>query len=99
MAQEQDINRQEGKPTPGVVNKKNKDKRRAQNQASNKSNRKPGDKKPKINYYWIYAVIILIFIGIQFFGPGNFNEPAKTNPQEFESFLRAGDVEKVEVVK
>ncbi|HLU80544.1 MAG TPA: ATP-dependent zinc metalloprotease FtsH [Flavobacteriaceae bacterium] len=100
MAQEQDINRQEGKPTPGAVNKKSDDKQRAQNQqASNQGNRKPGDKKPKFNYYWIYAAIILIFIGIQFFGPGNFNEPAKTNPQEFESFLKAGDVEKVEVVK
>jgi cell division protease FtsH len=90
MAQEQDINK---KNKPG-----NKGQTKNQQPLNRQENRKPGDKKPKFNYYWIYAAIILIFIGIQFFGPGNFNEPAKTNPQQFETFLKDGDIEKVEIV-
>ena len=42
-------------------------------------------KKPKFSPYWIYAGIILIFLGIQFFAGGGFNEPSKTNPAEFET--------------
>src|SRR5690606_37195683 len=54
--------------------------------------------KPKFSAYWIYAAIIIIFLGINFFGGGGFNEPAKTNPAEFENFLRSGDVERVVIV-
>lgn len=60
-------------------------------------NGKPQKKKPKFNYYWIYAVLILFFIGFQFFG-GSFNQTAKTNPQEFYSFLKDGDIKKVVVI-
>jgi len=55
-------------------------------------------KKPKFSAYWIYAGIIIIFLGINFFSGGGFTEPAKTNPAEFLSYLRNGDVEKVEIV-
>ncbi|MBZ9630674.1 ATP-dependent zinc metalloprotease FtsH [Salegentibacter sp. LM13S] len=55
-------------------------------------------KKPKFNAYWIYAAIIIIFIGINFFSGGGFSEPAQTNPAEFLSYLRDGDVKKVEIV-
>ena len=55
-------------------------------------------KKPKFNAYWIYAAIIIIFIGINFFSGGGFSEPAQTNPAEFLSYLRDGDIKKVEIV-
>lgn len=66
--------------------------------ANKQSNKKIEPKKPKFNAYWIYAAIIIIFLGINFFGGGGFNEPAKTNPAEFESFLRNGDVQRVVIV-
>ncbi|SDR66620.1 cell division protease FtsH [Gillisia sp. Hel1_33_143] len=55
-------------------------------------------KKPKFSAYWIYATIIIIFIGLNYFGGGGFSEPSKTNPAEFETFLKDGDVKKVVIV-
>ncbi|WP_372918169.1 ATP-dependent zinc metalloprotease FtsH [Salegentibacter sp.] len=55
-------------------------------------------KKPKFSAYWIYAAIILVFLGINFFSGGGFSEPAKTNPAEFQTFLKNGDVEKVLII-
>lgn len=66
--------------------------------AKQQPNKKLDPKKPKFSAYWIYAAIILIFLGIQFFGGGGFNEPAQTNPAEFKEFLRDGDVKKVEII-
>ena len=66
--------------------------------ANKQPNKKLEPQKPKFSAYWIYAAIIIIFLGINFFGGGGFNEPAKTNPAEFESYLRNGDVEKVVIV-
>ncbi len=61
-------------------------------------NNKLEPKKPKFSAYWIYGAIIIIFLGINFIGGSGFNEPAKTNPAEFESYLKAGDVKKVVIV-
>ncbi|MFD2516608.1 ATP-dependent zinc metalloprotease FtsH [Salinimicrobium flavum] len=55
-------------------------------------------KKPKFSAYWIYAAIILVFLGINFFTGSGFNEPAKTNPAEFLNYLEQGDVKKVVIV-
>lgn len=66
--------------------------------ASKTPNKKLEPKKPKFSAYWIYAAIIIIFLGINFFGGGGFNEPAKTNPAEFETYLKNGDVDKVVIV-
>ena len=41
-------------------------------------NKKPEIKKPKFNAYWIYAAIILVFLGIQIFGGNSWTQPAKT---------------------
>jgi len=59
-----------------------------------RSNKKP----PKFNSYWIWAGIILIFLGINFFGNGGFGEPKEISPSEFETYLKEGDVKKVEIV-
>ncbi|WP_114490599.1 ATP-dependent zinc metalloprotease FtsH [Candidatus Ulvibacter alkanivorans] len=61
-------------------------------------NKKPETKKPKFNVYWIYAAIILIFLGIQFFGGNSWSQPTKTTQGEFQTFLKNGDVEKIEIV-
>lgn len=66
--------------------------------ADDKKDKKPEIKKPKFSAYWIYAAILLVFVGIQFFGSGSWAQPAKTTQAEFEKYLREGDVEKVEVV-
>jgi cell division protease FtsH len=61
-------------------------------------NKKPENKKPKFNAYWIYAAIIMVFLGIQFFGGSSWSQPAKTTQEEFQNYLRDGDVEKVEII-
>ena len=66
--------------------------------ANQKPKKKLDPKKPKFSAYWIYAAIIIIFLGINFFGGGGFTEPAKTNPAEFKEYLRNGDVKKVEII-
>jgi ATP-dependent metalloprotease FtsH len=56
-------------------------------------------KKPQksFNFYWIYAIIALVFIGLQFANLGN--SIKQTSWQEFErEMLLNGDVEKVVVV-
>ncbi|WP_121666427.1 ATP-dependent zinc metalloprotease FtsH [Mesonia aquimarina] len=65
--------------------------------AKEQKNKKPENKKPKFNSYWIYAGIILIFLGINFFG-GSFNEPNEINSAKFEEFLKDGDVKKLVVI-
>jgi ATP-dependent Zn protease len=59
---------------------------------------KPDLKKPKINSYYIYIAIFLMFIGLNFFGGGNLSEPIRTSQIEFENYLKNGDVEKVEII-
>ena len=66
--------------------------------AKKQPNKKVEPKKPKFSAYWIYAAIIIIFIGLNYFGGGGFSEPSKTNPAEFETFLKDGDVKKVVIV-
>ncbi|HZH70806.1 MAG TPA: ATP-dependent zinc metalloprotease FtsH [Flavobacteriaceae bacterium] len=68
------------------------------NQKDPNNNQNPMDKKPKFSAYWVYAIIILVFVGIQIFGSGGWSEPAKTTPTEFQDYLSDGDVEKVVIV-
>ena len=55
-------------------------------------------KKPKFSAYWIYAAIILTFLGIQMFTGTGFNDPSTTTPSQFLNYLEEGDVEKVVIV-
>ena len=63
-----------------------------------KNSKKPDLKKPKFNSYWIYAAVIVVFIGLNLFGGGSWSQLNKTTQGEFETFLRDGDVEKVEII-
>jgi len=60
--------------------------------------KKPEIKKPKFNAYWIYAVVILGIIGLQFFGGADLSQPTQTNESDFEQYLLDGDVEKIEII-
>jgi AFG3 family protein len=55
-----------------------------------------GSPKPKFNIYWIYGLIILAIISIQFFKIGNHIEDISSS--QFDDMLRAHDVLKVEVI-
>ncbi len=66
--------------------------------AEENKNKKNDSKKPKASYYWIYIAIAVIFLGINIFGGGSWSQPAKTTQSEFETFLKDGDVEKVDVI-
>ncbi|TYB75754.1 ATP-dependent zinc metalloprotease FtsH [Bizionia myxarmorum] len=56
------------------------------------------NKKPKFNPYWIYGGIIVIFLGMQILGGSGFDETNPTTPSQFMSYLKDGDVDKVEIV-
>ncbi len=66
--------------------------------AEENKNKKNETRKPRPNYYWIYAAIILLFFGIQIFGGGSWSQPEKTTQAQFEEFLKDGDVKKVDVL-
>ncbi|MBT8309628.1 MAG: ATP-dependent zinc metalloprotease FtsH [Flavobacteriaceae bacterium] len=56
-------------------------------------------KKPKFSPYWIYGIIIAIFLGMQLFsGADGFQSSSSTTPSQFLTYLRDGDVAKVEIV-
>jgi len=57
------------------------------------------NKKPKLNPYWIYGIIIAVFISIQLFS-GGFGESTgtQTTPAQFLDYLNQGQVKKVEIV-
>ncbi|MDP2059864.1 MAG: ATP-dependent zinc metalloprotease FtsH [Flavobacteriaceae bacterium] len=61
----------------------------------NNNNKTP--KKPKFNAYWIYAVAIMVFIGLQYYN-GALHTVSKTTPSQFENFLEQGDIAKVIIV-
>lgn len=55
-------------------------------------------KPPKFNSYWILAGIVLIFLGINFFGEGGFGEPKTITPSTYEKYLKEGDIKEVEII-
>jgi len=56
-------------------------------------------KKPKVNPYWIYGIIIAAFLAIQLFSGGfGSSTGMQTTPNEFFSYLRNGDISKVEII-
>ncbi|WP_439151990.1 ATP-dependent zinc metalloprotease FtsH [Winogradskyella sp.] len=57
------------------------------------------NKKPKMNPYWIYGVIIAVFLSIQLFSGGfGGSTGTQTTPSQFLDYLSKGDVEKVVIV-
>jgi cell division protease FtsH len=56
------------------------------------------NKKPKFSPYCIYGGIIAIFLAMQLFIGGGFQDANITTPSQFLQYLEEGDVEKVEIV-
>jgi cell division protease FtsH len=58
---------------------------------------KPPSPKFNFNFYWLYGLVIIVILAINFMDWGN--KPRLSNWQEFETkFLKSGDVDHVEVV-
>ncbi len=58
---------------------------------------KPGNMKaPKVNPYWIYGIIIIIFIAVQWYSFGG--GPIGTNWNEVNKMLQSNDIGKITVV-
>jgi len=63
-----------------------------------KENNKP--QPPKFNIYWLYGAIIFALLGMSLFGGGDsWQTINKTNISNFESYLNAGDVSEVIVIR
>ena len=64
-----------------------------------KDNKKSdSNKKPKFSAYWIYAIIIIGFLALNFLGGGSMGSAPETTPSDFNDFLRNGEVERVLIV-
>jgi ATP-dependent metalloprotease FtsH len=63
-----------------------------------KENNKP--QPPKFNIYWLYGAIIFALLGMSLFrGVDSWQTVNKTNISNFESYLNAGDVSEVIVIR
>lgn len=62
-------------------------------------NKKVSPKKPKINPYWIYGIIIVIFIAINIIGGGfGSSSGIPSSPNKFFEYVKNGDVEKIDII-
>ena len=56
--------------------------------------------KPKFNIYWVYGAIVFVLLGMSFFGgDNNWQNLRKINISNFESYLNAGDVSQVLIIR
>ncbi len=56
--------------------------------------KKPGGKSG-FNWYWIYGLILIGLLALQFL---NFDSSERINQKDFAEMLRAGDIEKVQII-
>ncbi|MDH7444588.1 ATP-dependent zinc metalloprotease FtsH [Aquimarina sp. 2201CG14-23] len=56
------------------------------------------NKKPKFSAYWIYAIIIVGFLVLNFIGGGSMGTAPETTPSDFNNFLSNGEVERVLII-
>ena len=69
------------------------------NQSGNRKDQSntPGKGKPPFNFYWIYAILAILFIALQFYNWGG--TAVEISQQRFETqMLGSGDVDKIIVV-
>jgi len=62
------------------------------------TNKKPTNKKPKFNIWWIYTIVVVGLLGLQIFGNDAFSNVQKTSTYELQRFLKDGDVSKIVIV-
>ncbi|MBW1296831.1 ATP-dependent zinc metalloprotease FtsH [Aquimarina litoralis] len=64
-----------------------------------KDNKKmDSNKKPKFSAYWIYGVIIVGFLALNFLGGGSIGSAPETSTSDFNNFLSNGEVEKIVII-
>lgn len=68
----------------------------AEKKQENPQNKKPGIKKPKFNFYWIYGILAVIFIGLQFMNLGS--DSNKTDWRDLKIMLEDGHVDRIILV-
>lgn len=74
------------------------DKLKKQFAKNNNQGGKPGGpKKTGFNFYWVYAIVFALFIGMQIFSAMSFRAKS-SNFRDFEQSLELGDVERVNIV-
>lgn len=57
------------------------------------------NKRPKFSSYWIYAVILLLIIGAQFFSGGSmWYQPKEISITQLKDYLGAGDVKEILII-
>ncbi|HKJ06076.1 MAG TPA: ATP-dependent zinc metalloprotease FtsH [Flavobacteriaceae bacterium] len=64
----------------------------------NKNTKKTPNKnlKPKFNFYWIYGILFVLFIGYQFFSAGNASKDISQN--DFRKYLNENDIERIVIM-
>src|SRR5437868_15188812 len=68
------------------------------------SNRSPNEdpnapkKGPKFSIYWVYAIILAVLIGFNFFTGALSGNMAKTSSLDFRSMLANGDIAKYTII-
>lgn len=55
-------------------------------------------KSPKFNVYWIYGLVIVFFIGINFLGNSSLVDSRKISPSQFFDYMSGGDIERVDII-
>lgn len=65
--------------------------------AKENNNMEP-NKKSKISAYWIYAVIIIGFLALNFMTGSGIGSATKTTPSDFQNYLSSGEVDKVVIL-
>lgn len=58
----------------------------------------PDNKKPKFSPYWIYGIIIVILLSIQFFGGSSLSSAPSITQVQFLEYLESGDVDEVYII-
>ena len=56
----------------------------------------PGGKKPKFNFYWIYGILALVFLGLNFLNTGG--EAKKTDWKDLKEMLQEKEIQKLVLV-
>lgn len=57
--------------------------------------KKKKETTPKFNPYWLYGIIIVLLLGLSFFGDSGLQSTGRTNTTSFERYLNNGDIERV----
>ncbi|MCX2681151.1 ATP-dependent zinc metalloprotease FtsH [Galbibacter sp. EGI 63066] len=63
------------------------------------NNNNTSPKKPKFSSYWIYGIILVLIIGMQFFSGGSsWQSPPDITPSKLQDYLKDGDVSKIQII-